>query len=215
MRIASGIRGLDEIIDGGIPENFVVLLTGEVGTGKTIFGLQFLCSAKEPGVYMSLEKEVSELRETSKSFGWDAERLEQERRLNLVKFDPYRLEDVLEVIENSIREIKARRIVIDSISTLGIYVREISELRHIIIQLGTVMENNRCTALLTSEIPHQGTLSRFGVEEFVSDGVIVLGKSLSADEYVRTVHISKMRMSNHSKKIYKYDITKEGIVITK
>ena len=55
MRIASGIRGFDELVGGGIPENSVVLLTGEVGTGNTILGLQFLCTAKEPGVFVSFD----------------------------------------------------------------------------------------------------------------------------------------------------------------
>jgi KaiC/GvpD/RAD55 family RecA-like ATPase len=213
MRVASGIPGLDNLIDGGIPEKSVVLVSGEVGTGKTIFGLQFLCLSKDPGVFVSFEEDIDQLRETAKAFGWDIARMEKEKTLKLVKFDPYRLEDILDVLENSIREIKAKRIVIDSISALGIYVREISDIRHIIIQMGNAMKKNKCTALLLSEIPHKGMLSRFGVEEFVSDGVIVLEKSVANNKYARMLSVLKMRTSTHSKDRCVYDITKKGIVI--
>lgn len=213
MKIASGINGLDWLIDGGIPEKFVVLVTGGVGTGKTIFGLQFLCSSKEPGVFVSFEEDLDQLRESAKIFGWDIEKMEREGRLKLLKFDPYRLEDFLDAIENSLREIKAKRAVVDSISALGIYTREISEFRRVVVQMGTLMKKNKCTALLTSEIPHHGILSRFGVEEFASDGVIVLDNSVVDGEYKRTISILKMRLSDHSKKLHSYDITEKGIVV--
>ena len=213
MRLASGIKGLDEIIGGGIPENFVMLVTGEIGTGKTIFGLQFLCTAKEPGVFVSFEEDIDRLRETAKIFGWDTERMEREKKLRIIKIEPYRFEDVLDVMENSMREIKARRVVIDSISTLGIHILEISELRNTMVQIGDIIRKNKFTALLISEMPHQGALSRFGVEEFVADGVVVLQKAPVGNEYLSMLSVYKMRSSDHSKKIHTYNITNEGIVL--
>lgn len=213
MRIASGIQGLDELLDGGIPENFVVLLTGAIGTGKTIFGMQFLCSSKDHGIYLSFEEDLDQLRETARMFNWDVASREREKSLKMIKFDPFRLEDVVDIVENSIREINARRIVIDSISALGIYMRETSDIRRIIIQLGDVMKKSKCTALLISEMPHNGAMSRFGVEEFVADGVILLDKAIVNNEYKRLISIAKMRYTNHSEKIHAYSITKNGLSI--
>lgn len=215
MKIASGVEGFDEMAGGGINRGFAVLLTGEVGTGKTIFGMQFLCHSKENGIYMSFEEDAEQLRGTGKQFGWDIPKLEKEKKFTFVKFDPYRLEDILEVLENSIRETGAKRIVIDSVSALGIYMREISDLRRTIVQMCAVMKKNDCTALLLSEMPRHDALSRFGVEEFAVDGVIAMQKITHENEYRNVISIPKMRQSNHSKKIHHYDITHRGVVVRK
>lgn len=214
-RVSSGIPGLDEILGGGIPENYLILLSGTCGTGKTIFGLQFLMSSKEPGVYVSFEQELEEIRENARSFGWDIKEQEASNKIRLLKYDPFRLEDVLEVIQNNIREIGARRIVFDSISALGIYMKDIAELRRMILETKRVMKKNRCTAIIISEIPaNSKALSRFSVEEFVSDGVIVFENLNVHNEISRTISVWKMRASDHSKKIHPYNIGNKGISIS-
>lgn len=212
MRITSGIDGFDRLVEGGIPEHSVVLLTGDVGLGKTIFGLQFLCTAEEPGVFVSFEESIEQLKETAGTFGWDTGRLEREKKLKFVKIDPYRFEDVLDVVENSMREVKARRVVLDSISALGVHLRETAELRNTIVQIGAIMRKDKCTALLISEKPRDA-LSRFGMEEFVSDGVVVLQRAAAGSGYRNMLGIYKMRLTNHSKKMHSYEITEEGVVV--
>jgi KaiC/GvpD/RAD55 family RecA-like ATPase len=213
MRVASGVHGFDELVGGGIPEKSLVLLTGGVGTGKTIFCLQFLCTSKEPGVFMSFEEEPEQLKQAAKDFGWDAAKLEREKKLKFIKFDPYRLEDIMEVIENSVREVRAKRVVIDSISTLGVYIRDVSELRRLVVQMSAVIKKSGCTALITSEMPSRSSMSRFGVEEFVADGVVVMERILTGSEYRDTMSVHKMRMTGHSKTLHHYEITKKGIVV--
>lgn len=214
-KVSSGISGLDELLDGGIPEKYVILLSGTCGTGKTIFGLQFLTSSSEPGIYVSFEEELDELRESSKIFNWDIEGLEAANKIRLLKYDPFRLEDILEIIENNIREIGAKRVVFDSVSALGIYMKDISELRRMILQINNIMKKNKCTTVVISEIiPGSMALSRFGVEEFVSDGVIVLNNTVHNGEFKRSVGIWKLRGVDHSRKIHPYSITKKGISIS-
>jgi KaiC/GvpD/RAD55 family RecA-like ATPase len=213
-RVKTGIPGLDELIEGGIPEKDLVLLSGVCGAGKTIFGLQFLLSGKDPGIYVSFEEELSKIRNTADIFKWDIEKLEKEGRLRLLKYDPFKIEDIFEVIESNIRIIKAKRIVIDSISSLGIYVKDAADLRRMILQISSMLRKNSCTCILISEIlAGKESLSRFNVEEFVSDGVILLHNKLIADEYRRGISIWKMKTTNHSKKIHPYKITDHGITV--
>lgn len=214
-KISSGIPGLDEILGGGIPEQSLVLLSGTCGTGKTIFGMQFLVSSKEPGVYVSFEQGLDEIRENAKVFGWDIKKLEISGNIRLLKYDPFRLEDVLEVIQNNIREIGARRVVFDSISALGIYMKDIAELRRMILETIRVMKRNNCTTIIISEVlPGSKALSRFGVEEFISDGVILLDNVIAENELRRAITVWKMRGLNHSRKTHAYSISEKGAAVS-
>ncbi|MBI2971463.1 MAG: AAA family ATPase [Candidatus Aenigmarchaeota archaeon] len=213
-RVPSGIEGFDRLIQGGIPANDLILLSGTCGSGKTIFGLQFLCSSKEPGIYVSFEESVPQLRATARTFGWDTDRLEKANTFRLLKYDPFKIEDIFEVVESNIREINAKRVVIDSISALGVYVKDSSELRRTVLQVSNMLRKNNCTSLLISEIlADSNALSRFGVEEFVSDGVVLLHNLLVAGEYRRGMSIWKIRATNHSRKLHPYKITERGFVV--
>lgn len=191
-------------------------MSGTCGAGKTIFGLQFLLSeaAKEPGIYVSFEEPLPQIEDTAKAFGWDTQKLEKADKLRFLKYDPFKLEDIFEIIESNIREINARRVVIDSISALGVYVKDPTELRRMILQVSSMLRKNNCTSVLISEIlANENSISRFGVEEFVTDGVIVLNNVLVSGEYRRGLSVWKMRSTDHSKKIHPYRISSKGFVV--
>ncbi len=208
------MTGLDKLIGGGIPEKDIILLSGECGTGKSIFGMQFLVGSKEPGIYLSFEDEVERIADTAAGFGWDIKALHKADKLRVLRYDPFKLEDIIEVAESYIREIKAKRVVLDSISALGMYLKDVPELRRMMLQMETVLRKNGCTALLVSEIiPGQSGISRFGVEEFVTDGVIVLRKYMAGGEYRRGLTVMKMRSTDHSNAIHSYDISGKGITV--
>ena len=208
-RISTGVSGLDVITEGGIPENGLVLLSGQSGTGKTIFGLQFLFSSNDNGIYVSFEEPVEQIKDTAASFGWT----DKKERIRFLKYDPFRIEDIFEIIEDNIRKTAARRVVIDSVSALGIYMRDSGDFRRAILQLSNMLRKNNCTSLLISEVVNTNKISRFGMEEFVTDGVIVLQNIFANSEYKRGINVWKLRNTDHSRRLHPYRITDKGIVV--
>ncbi len=213
-RISSGIPGLDKIIGGGMPEKDIVLLSGECGSGKSIFGMQFLTALGDRGIYVSFEDEVPKIVETAALFGWNIKALEKADKLRIFRYDPFKLEDIIEVVESQIREINAQKVVLDSVSAMGMYMKDVSEIRRMILQIENVLRKNNCTTLLISEIvPGKHGISRFGVEEFVTDGVIVMRKYLLNGEFKRGLTVVKMRGTEHSNAIHSYEISRKGITV--
>ncbi|MCK5023813.1 MAG: AAA family ATPase, partial [Candidatus Aenigmarchaeota archaeon] len=178
-RIKSGVPGLDEIIDGGIPKGQLVLLSGMCGTGKTTLCSQYLYSGlknfNENGIYLSFEELPQNIKNNVGQFGINFAPYEKAGKFSFIKYDPYHVEEVFDILENSVRDMNAQRVVIDSVSALGIHVREKSELRRMIFNLSSILRKLDCTALLVSEIvPGTKGISRYGVEEFVTDSVMVM-----------------------------------------
>jgi len=134
--------------------------------------------------------------------------------LVMLRYNPFRAEDILELIASSVRRINAKRLVIDSISALGMYIRDPTEVRRVIFNLVINIYKLNCTTILTSEmLPDQRELSRFGVEEFLVDGVIVYYYTRIDSYFARALTIWKMRFTQHSQKIHPYRITKNGVVV--
>jgi len=217
-RTPIGVEGFDSLVSGGLIPGSLTLVTGTTGTGKTIFSNQFIYNGakkyNENGVYVSFEEPPENIKANVKDFGMDFSELEKQGKVAFVRFDPYHIEDVYELIEASIKRIKAKRVVIDSVSALGLCVRDASELRRMIFNLSVLLRKLGCTAILTSEIlPTQKSLSRFGVEEFVSDTIIVLYYLRTDAQFSRSITVWKMRGSTHSNKLHPYKMTERGIVV--
>ena len=214
----AGIPGLDKVTKGGLPKNQLILLTGTTGTGKTIFCTQFIhhgaTKKKEPGVYLSFEDPEDYLKKNALLFGWDLDDLEKKGKFAFIRYDPYKIADVLEILESTIRQIGAKRVVIDSISALGLYVKDDAELRRMIFNLVYTLRRLDCTTILTSEMVHgKAGISRYGVEEFVADSVIVLHYERLHSAFVRAIQVWKLIGSEHSRILHPYTISKKGITV--
>ena len=219
-RTPTGIPGLDQLIQGGFVKNSVNLLTGETGTGKTIFGTQFLWEGLkkgEPGVYITLEESPEDLRLDVKQFGWDFPKYEKSGKCEIIYYDPAQTSNIASAIMSEIESLKAKRLVIDSTSVLGLTLEQPLLIRRKLLGLvNAVKRQKNCTALFITEIPEDAkALSRFGVEEFVADSVTVLNYLGIGEETVRSMMIRKMRRTNHGKDVYPMLIGPKGISVEK
>ncbi|MBN1896848.1 MAG: AAA family ATPase [Candidatus Aenigmarchaeota archaeon] len=217
-RVKTGIPGLDEITNGGIPEGHTVLISGTAGTGKTILCSQYLYQGvtryKEPGVYLSFEESTESIKRNALNFGMDFAALEASKKFRFVTYDPYHIDDIGTHLESTIREIGAKRVAIDSISALNFYMREGTNFRRVLLNISNALKKMKCTTFLISEIV-AGTqgLSRNGLEEFIADAALVLYYNRIDSSFSRAIQVWKMRGTSHSESLHPYKITKEGINI--
>ncbi len=230
----TGVPKLDEILGGGFLRGKTYLVAGEAGCGKTILSLQFLlhgASLGEPGVYIAIDEPTSQLLRGLRMFGWDVRPLIAERKLLFLDmrthFSKIYLRDerrkiepkyVIESILNAAKKIRAKRLVIDPIAPLVyggkeedvLYAREF--LREMVF---AIEKTGELTTIMTSEIPTGSTkLSRFGVEEFLASGIIVLSIEEIDGEIERVMYIRKARWAPVKPSKYIFEIkTGEGIII--
>jgi KaiC/GvpD/RAD55 family RecA-like ATPase len=221
MRIESGIPGLDPLIQGGFLPNSVNLITGETGTGKTLFCAQYLWYGLQKGdtcLYISLEEDPEDVKADALQFGWDFEKFEKKGLFKIIYHDPAQVNNLGSVIIDEIKRMNVKRLAIDSTSIIGLTIESQSQIRKLLYNIIGTIKRTECTAFLTSEIP-EGTkqLTRFGVEEFVVDSVIVLNylEYAAGGGLDRSLIIRKMRRTKHGKEVYPMDITPKGIVIKK
>lgn len=223
IRVNTGIEGLNEMTEGGIPQGHTVALLGPAGAGKTTFTLQYLWNGlvnDQTCIFISLEEDEESLLKTATNYKWDLQPYLDKEKLSLVKLDAShvsssmgRLQSELPEIVNSIG---ASRVVIDPFTLLEMLFDSEAERRKNIFDICRIVGSTNATTLLTSEISREELhTSRYGLVEYVVDGVILLRRIRSKDtgRAQLTLEIVKMRWTDHSKEIKPYTITSEGIVV--
>lgn len=220
-RVQTGIPGLDELLGGGIPRGASVVVAGGAGTGKSITAMQFIYNGatlfKEPGVFVTIQTNKQNLLWDMENFNWDLKALQDKSllRIERLKFSPSddmqdQVLEQLTIIAKMVKSINAKRLVIDSISAIGVWFTTKGQLRNTLFRFLDALKEIGCTTILTAETQgemHQ--LGTFGVEQYIADGVIAL-------YFVppnRSLFVRKMRGTNHSKRIHPMDITNQGITI--
>jgi KaiC/GvpD/RAD55 family RecA-like ATPase len=229
VRVKTGIPGLDTVLEGGIPEKHVILVTGGPGCGKTTFGLQFAAlGARDYGdrsLFVSFEQAREELIEQSLQFNWGIEELEDKGLLKILSFagSSLHVARIWEAVEKEIALHKPARIVLDSLASLTVHLdlmtgMEVLELigidskeagfmptgeaitRRTLLELFRRLKSLRLTALVITELPENGVgLSRDGVSEFLADGVIVLRYEPEKDDSFSKLQVRKMRGIRHKR----------------
>ncbi|MBI5061058.1 MAG: ATPase [Candidatus Aenigmarchaeota archaeon] len=219
VRVPTGVPGFDKLIEGGIPEKSVILLTGPCGSGKSIFSMRFLVEGGlrgEPGVYVSLKESVEESMNQMRFFGWPIDRLVDEGNIAIVQPELYNFDALLTAIEDAIERIGAKRLVVDTVSIIGMYFEAPFKIRKALLDLGYLLKKLGCTTIAVSEVGEsQRDLSPYGVEEFVADGVIILYvmKVNQGSRFLRAIALRKMRSTNHSIDIHQLEITRPGGIV--
>jgi KaiC/GvpD/RAD55 family RecA-like ATPase len=230
-RIETGIPKLDGLIEGGFPKSSSILVTGPSGTGKTIFCTQYLlhgASKGEKGLYVALEERPTDVRREMSRFGWDLAKHEEDGSLLMLDVAnprarmPSREEHSIqtefdvETFANKLYELVTKndikRVAIDSLPALTFHFGDLGAIRNAIHEINNLLLELDCSVILVSEAPDLGQgVSRFGVEEFVASGVIVLAYAESGTKMTKNMMVLKMRGTKHAVNKYPYQISDSGI----
>ncbi len=230
-RCATGIVGLDHILNGGVPRGNTVLVSGSVGTGKTSICIEFLVRGAlfgENSLYLSVTEPTDKLLRNVIPFDFWDDKLVKQGKLAFV--DVPRIYEKLEIdkdelnLEESrrladaivalVEEGHVKRLVLDSGTSVAYRLKEEERIRDFFLRLGQALSAKNCTSLLVAEVsPAAGGYSRFGLEEALADGVIVTGNLERRGDLLRTLQVVKMRGTQHSRAKYVLDLTTAGVLL--
>jgi circadian clock protein KaiC len=223
----TGIAGFDEITGGGLPRGRPTLVTGAAGSGKTMFGIEFLVRGArdygEPGVLLAFEEAQSDLATNVASLGFDLNQLEQD---GLLAVDAFRL-DPAEIIETgafdldglfirlamAVESVGAKRVFLDTIELLFSALPNEAIIRGELGRLFRWLKERDLTVVISGERGREGDLTRFGIEEYVSDCVVTLDHRVDDQISTRRLRVVKYRGSLHGTNEYPFLITEQGLVV--
>ncbi len=207
-REPSGIQGLDDLMEGGFPKNFVILVAGSSGTGKTTLCIQYLVEGLkkgEKGLYIGLGESTNIIKKSMLRYGIDLDKLAENDQLVFADIPALELEEISQLIDGMGPDVK--RLVIDPISALLFKFERDIELRQKVRELTELIREKGVTALITTEVPENSELiSRFGIEDFLSDGIVVMYYFREGARRFRGIEVRKMRGTAHSDLVHLYKL---------
>lgn len=222
----TGIEGLDQVTEGGLPTGRPTLVCGAAGCGKTMLAAEFLVNGAvkygEPGVFMMFEENAGELADNMRSLGYDLEQLQRQKKiaLDFVRVErseieetgEYDLEGLFIRLNHAIDTVKAKRVVLDTLEALFAGVPNHSILRAELRRLFRWLKDKGVTAVITGE-RGDNSFTRFGLEEYVADCVILLDHRVNDQVSTRRLRVVKYRGSSHGTNEYPFLIGKRGISV--
>ncbi|WP_165360710.1 circadian clock protein KaiC [Candidatus Chloroploca sp. Khr17] len=228
-RLPTGIPGFDHIANGGLPRGRTTLVSGTAGSAKTVFASQFLAAGVqlgEAGVFVTFEESPAALRRNMLGFGWNIAEWEEQGRWAFVDASPqaddelmimgaYDLSALLARIEHAVRRVGATRVSMDSLGAIFNRLADTRVVRNELFRIVTSLKSMGLTAVITAERTHEyGDIGRYGVEEFVTDDVVILRNLLEEEKRRRTVEILKFRGTSHQKGGFPFTVIPgQGIVV--
>ncbi|MFO7606465.1 MAG: circadian clock protein KaiC [Desulfurivibrionaceae bacterium] len=229
-KLATHIPGFDHIALGGLPKYRTTLVSGTAGSAKTVFAAQFLAEgitkSGKQGVFVTFEESPDDIRNNMSSMGWDIETWEREGKWLFVDASAapgdapviagsYDLGALLARIEHAITTIQADRVSLDSLDAIFTQLPDRAAVRRELLRIAATLKKMKVTAVMTAErIQEYGEISRFSVEEFVSDNVVILRNVLIEEKRRRTLEILKFRGADHKKGGHPFTVVRgEGLVV--
>ena len=229
-KLPFGIAGFDQIANGGIPAGRTTLVAGTSGSGKTLFALQFLIEGvrqfDQGGGLVTFEEAPVDMVTNVHALGWDLGTLIDEKRISVVDASPepgevtvetgsFDLSGLLARIENAVRKVDANRVILDSVGAIFPQFTDANVVRRELQRIVACLRQLKVTTLMTVERTEEyGSIARFGIEEFVTDNVVILRNPLEQEKRRRTVEILKFRGTIHQKGEYPFSIdSRDGVTI--
>jgi len=239
-RIATGINGLDELVDGGLPEGRVIMVIGGPGTGKTIMCAQFLYKGiyenQENGIFVSLDESKDHFYTEMQKFGWDFRKAEEERkfaflnatrmsRVAMLKEKLYKeetrslqgkqlsIDRLIEDLQAKIQQVSAKRVAVDTLAALTFRFPDPVERRTAVVDLIESLADLGVTSLVTTELGYLGLERNVLEEEFLVHGVIMMQTLFSGGTTTRAIQVEKMREAKVNPSLVPYSIDQNGIEV--
>lgn len=222
----TGIKGFDEITEGGLPKNRTTLICGSTGCGKTLLGIDFLIKGatkyNEPGVFMTFEETEEELFKDLASLNLDLKGVVAKKKIliDYVRLErqeiqsqgEFNLEGIFVRLEHAIVTVGAKRVVLDSIESLFAGITDSGILRLEVKRLFRWLKTKGVTAIVTGELG-QGSFTHHGLEEYISDCIVFLDNRVSQQISIRRIRIVKYRGSKHGTNEYPFVIDENGLSV--
>jgi circadian clock protein KaiC len=226
QKARTGISGLDDITNGGLPQGRPTLVSGGPGSGKTLLGISFLVNGAEqfaePGVLMTFEENADELAQDVRSLGYDLDSLVAQKKLivdyihvdraEIEETGEYDLEGLFVRLDHAVKQIGAKRVMLDTIETLFGGLSDNGILRAELRRLFRWMRDRGLTAVVTAERGEQ-MFTRQGLEEYITDAVIALDHRVHDQISTRRIRVVKYRGSTHGTNEYPFLINRDGITV--
>lgn len=228
-KVATGIPGFEAVTMGGLPRRRVAVVAGQAGSGKTVFAAHFLAEGvrrSEPGVFVTLEEPAEDLRDNLRTLGWDVDAWEAAGDFEIVDASPlvrdggeiaaYSFDTLAAQIGHAVDRTGAERLVLDSLNTVLAFEGSPAVARQRLRRLVAELRRMGLTVIVTVETPDDpgSTLSRYGIEEFVADSVVLLRHVHEGKVRRRSVEVLKMRGAMHRKGDYAFTVLPgQGIVV--
>jgi circadian clock protein KaiC len=225
-KVPTGIRGLDQVLHGGFPKGRTALVCGGPGAGKTLLGLEFLVRGallyNEPGVCIAMEETADELITNMASLGYDLPKMIRQKKLaidyvhverkHIEETGEYDLEGLFIRLRAAIEQVKAKRVMLDTIELLFLGLKNEGIVRAELRRLFHWLKDAGVTAVVTAEMGNS-TLTRYGLEEYVADCVLVLDHRVNEQISTRRLRVVKYRGSSHGTNEYPFLLDNQGISV--
>jgi KaiC/GvpD/RAD55 family RecA-like ATPase len=234
--VPTGIPGVDKILaDKGIPRGHTILVSGGPGSGKTTFAIQFLYTGatqyNEPGVYVTLDEDPEDIKKNMLKYGWDLKKSEEEKKFVFINVSPvrvaasetaglieigmkeFRLIKLLEAIKQGVKDVNAKRVVIDPVTSFMLQYPNDIERIYAMRDLMRDLRRTGCTNLLISELRGTGWEREHQFEEYLAHGVVLLRTSLKDGRLARVFQVEKMRGLAIDNQPRPYDISAKGVEV--
>ena len=229
-KLETGIPGFDLISYGGLPKGRPTLISGTAGSAKTVIACQFLAEgiiqAGENGVFVTFEESPQDIRRNVLGLNWDIQEWERDGKWSFVDASPQPEEEAIVLgdydlgaltarIEHAIRKVDAKRLSMDSIGAIVSQFADSTIVRRELLRITSALKKMGVTSILTAERGQEyGDITRFGVEEFVADNVIILRNVLQEEKRRRTMEILKFRGASHQKGEFPFTLVQDqGIIV--
>lgn len=219
-RISSGVPGFDRLVQGGFKEKNINLIVGGPGSGKTIFAVMFLLEGLkrgEPGIYVTFEEKKEKLYEDMRSLGWDLESYEKKGLFTYLEYTPEQVKKVLieggGAIDSIVTKLKAKRMVIDSVTSFSLLYKEELAKKEAALALFEMIDRWDCTAVLTSQDTSMNGVEISAALEFEVDSIIILYHEKRDGVRRRGLEILKMRGTKTPDTTFALKMDKKGLSI--